>query len=163
MNASAEYREWEVLLKAFDDHSALSDISLAVQSLHDHMEGPDSVIESPISDGLRALITRTKELSDDFERYESEIEASYQGAAWRYAATGYGIHAGDRIEFTDWRGQLVVGSAHQLWLSERTVGELALRVLLLRKDGSVGKKIDHITLSQGKWRNLDEPKKTPDA
>jgi hypothetical protein len=160
MNTSVEsYQAWEALLKAYDDHCALSDISFAVRSLHGHMEGTDAAIESPISDGLQALIARTKELSDDFERYEVEIESSYQGAAWGFAAIGYGIHAGERIEFTDWRGRVVVGSAHELWVRERTAGELTLRVLLLRKDGSVGKKDGHMQLAHDGWRNLDSDKR----
>jgi regulator of protease activity HflC (stomatin/prohibitin superfamily) len=164
MNAFAEaYRQWEELLKAYDDHCSLSDISYAVKHLHSLMEGPDKEIQSPISAGLRDLIGRTRELSDAFENYEEEIENSYQDAAWRYSATGYGIHIGNRIEFTDWRGRVVIGSARQMRLRERSIGELTLEVLLLRKDGSVGKKQEYIQVAQGKWKNLDQVASAPHA
>ena len=45
----------------------------------------------------RKLCPKLIVLSGDFERYEQEIEASYQGTAWKYVETGYGIRIGDRI------------------------------------------------------------------
>ena len=150
-----KYQLWDALLKAYSDQNALEEISFSVQSLHSCMSGADGQIESPISEGLRSLFARTKELSDAFQTYEEEIELSYQNVAWQYALIGYGIRKGDRIEFKDWRGPMAVGAADKIILRERTMGELTLRVLLLKKDGKIGKRESFIQLAHEKWENLD--------
>jgi hypothetical protein len=155
MNSSVENHElWDALLKAYDEHCALSNISFEVSQLHGLMEGPDARIEHPISEGLRALIGRTKELADAFQNYEREIEELYQDEAWRYAAAAYGIRKGNRIEF-DHRGQRFVGEAVELSVRERLMGELSLHVLLLKNDGKTGKRDGYIQVAHDKWRNLD--------
>lgn len=151
---------WQALLKAHDDQAALLEISYEVGRLRSCVEGPEAQIEHPISEGLRALIARTKELSDGFQGYEQEIEGFYQEAAWRYVKEVHGISKGDRIEFTEWQGQTVVGSANELHLHEAPKRDLVLHVLLMKKDGKVGKRDGHIWLAEGKWRNLDSETET---
>lgn len=156
MNAESDIAHLgDELVKAYHNQLALYDISYQVRHLYNLMEGPDSIIEHPISDGLRAFIGRTAELAEAFRSYEQEIEQMYQDAGWRYAAAAHGVHKGDRIGFTYWNGQPVVGIAQSVSLHGREVAELSLRALLLKKDGKPGKRDGYVQLAAKGWRNLE--------
>jgi hypothetical protein len=141
-----EYEVWTAFLRAHEQRQNLYDIS----GEFGYFEYDQSIFEYPVSDGLRSLLVRAKQLSDEFEQYEREIDEFYQEAAWAYAAAAFGLHRGDQIRVTQ-DGKPVIIYCDLVYANspEREAFEVTGRIG--KKDGSAGKRMTCVFLARKDW------------
>jgi len=148
MNSSPQETEaWNAFLQARSQRDNLLTISHEFGSI----ECDNSVFDYPVSVGLHSLLIRAKELSDEFEKFQSEIDEFYQAAAWHYMAVAFDLRRGDQVQVTR-EGKTEILYCDSLWCEYADRAEFLVSGRIARKDGSEGKRPGFCHLAVEDWK-----------
>ncbi len=142
-------RLWDVFLKARRDNKNIFLMGSYLDCLCGRFDGYEDELVLPVSEDLRVLIRRAKELTDDWYEQQVLTDQSLQEVAWQFATHAYGLHHGDLV-----RHEERIISTEHFFAVDETVGNLGLRGRILTKSGKPGRRELEFSLLHKTWSRI---------
>ena len=142
-------RLWDVYLKARRDNQNIFMMGSYLDCLCGRFDGYEDELVLPVSEDLRILIRRAKELTDDWYEKQVLTDQSLQEVAWRFATHAFDLHRGDLVR----REERILSTDH-LFAVDETVGNLGLRGRILTRSGLPGRRELEFSLLHKTWNKV---------